>query len=362
MHRGSEVEDVTHQVHHRVGPSQDLVHGGPQREGPRAGFGGGEVAGVEVLVEGGVDLGHRLLGGAQLAGAGCLAERDERDLQGPVGGSSPGRALGGERGAAWLWAGAPRGGWSGRQHETNQKAESAQHLGYPRAMRCTVCGIIAHLLLWGGAAWAAEGDGVRLVVHGPAVPWTQITYEVAHRHGGVTARVTKAWPEGFGRREEVGLVPAEELTDLLADIEAVVPLWPKGRRSTRYRARYTLIVDRAGQRRSWVVHDPNLGEANAPSKIMALIGAVIGENTRPVRFQDALLLPDESGWLKVDADVVSAVRVDGVLVADHTPLQGLRLPVGAHKIRLSPLDGRAPRVYPIKIEMKKTTALVVELR
>ena len=94
--------------------------------------------------------------------------------------------------------------------------------------------ILAQFLFW-GVAWANPGDGVRLQVEGPAVPWAQITYEVAQRYGQASARVTKALAPGFGRREEVGLLPVEELTDLLVAIESATALWPKTKLADRAR-------------------------------------------------------------------------------------------------------------------------------
>jgi hypothetical protein len=126
--------------------------------------------------------------------------------------------------------------------------------------------------------------------------------------------------------------------------------------------RYTVTLSRSGRTQTCVIEDPDLGEATTEAALIAQVRGVVAANTAAIHFQDALLLPAESGRLRVQAEPTARVSIGGVPIADRTPVEGLRLPVGAHEVRLTPLDGGAARVYPIKIETGKTTALVVDLR
>ncbi len=207
------------------------------------------------------------------------------------------------------------------------------------------------------AAVAADGDGVVLTLTGPAVPYAEVVYAIQARHGTVTARVTKADPPPFARREAVGLVPLEELPALLDEVELALGGLAAQRPADRAVVEVRLS---RGDRRvvGWFAVDRSARGRALLALVRRRVSAVAGT----LQFQDRLLLPGEAGRLSVTATPAARLEVDGVPMAAQTPVAALPLSVGPHEVRLTPLDGGEARVYPIKVERGRTTALVVDLR
>ncbi|MCB9522102.1 MAG: hypothetical protein H6702_01815 [Myxococcales bacterium] len=219
----------------------------------------------------------------------------------------------------------------------------------------TLTSLCLAILAAPAAGICGDGDGVRLTISGPAVPYAEVVHEIRERNEAVTARVTKTFAGDFGRRDAIGLLTLAELPSLLSEartavLEARAPVGP---------ARYHLEITQTGQRRQgWLVP----GEGGAEPALATRLRAVVAAATGPVPFHDALLLPEEAGRLHVQADRPARVALDGVDLAGQTPLSGVLVVAGDHAVRLTPLDGGEAQVYPIKILPGRTTTLAVELR
>lgn len=217
-------------------------------------------------------------------------------------------------------------------------------------------------LLASSAGAAPDGDGVRLVLSGPATPYARVEYEVAAKRGAVVAGVDKVFAADFGRRGEVGLLPRGDLSALLDELEALGGFALSDHTSPRPRTVWRIEARRGAKRHTITVHDP---ERLADGRYRALIERVRGlveATVGPVPYRDALLLPGEFGRLRVRSTPRGTLTVDGVPIAGETPVDDLRLPVGRHRVELTPLAGGEPHPYDVQIEAGRTTSLVVELR
>lgn len=218
-------------------------------------------------------------------------------------------------------------------------------------------------VLLSAPALAAAPDGVRAVLTGPSVPYHEVVYEIAEKQGTVVATVVKRFAADFGRRDAVALVPTDEWETLLDRLEAAgLFSLPDATDGPPPRAVWRVEARRGGKAHRFVVHDP----ATRPDgRHLALIDGIreaVSARTEALPFIDALLLPAESGQLRVRSQPSARVAVDGLPVEGTTPLSGLPLLVGAHAIRLTPAAGGAAQTYDVRIERGKTTSLVVELK
>ncbi len=218
------------------------------------------------------------------------------------------------------------------------------------------------LLLAAPAAAGLPGDGVRLVLSGPATPYAEVRYEVSYRRGTVVAEVDKTFAKGFGRRGEVGLLGRSDLGALLDEVTALGGFTLRDRTGETPRTVWRISTRHGDKRHRFVVHDP---ERIADGRYRALIERVRGLVDRtvgPVPYRDGLLLDDEYGSLRLRSTPRATLAVDGVPWPGTTPMNDVRLPAGTHTLSLTPVGGGEAHTYDVQIVVGKTTSLTVELR
>lgn len=212
-------------------------------------------------------------------------------------------------------------------------------------------------------AEAEDGDGVWVSLSGPGVPYAQVEHAIEARHGTVMVRVTKKFVNRFGHFDRVGLLGLDELGPLLARWfpPDAPPLTapPPGPGAP---AVLTLSWNRGGK-----AHSLRMGWPPAPGAIVAAerareIQRAVEDLAGTVPYQDALLLPSESGRVRLRTTPLAWVSIDGVALPMATPIEEQVLTVGEHQVTFSPLDGSAPRTYPLKVVNGQLTALEVDLR
>lgn len=220
------------------------------------------------------------------------------------------------------------------------------------------------LLCLAPTAYAAPGgaDQVRLELSGSATPYAKVTYEVAPRRGAVIVGVRKAFAEGFGHRDEVGLLTAEDLDALLAELDAMGAFALPPRTSKSRRARWTLTIRWGDKRRVLTIDDPGLADDLRYRALVDRVVMAVEAELDPILFRDPMLLPGEAGRLRLSARPPARVAINGLPVEGKTPMNDLRLPVGTHTITLTPVSGGDAHPYEVRIEAGKTTSLAVELR
>ncbi len=217
------------------------------------------------------------------------------------------------------------------------------------------------VLLFVAGAYAAEGDGVRVVLSGGATPYERVEFAIVEKRGTVVAEVVKTYAAEFGRDERVGLLPRDEYGTLLAALERLGLFTLQERTDPRARVTYEVIAQQGKRRHRFRVADPELLDDPRYSSLLARIQATVAEHAGAVRFHDRMLLPSESGRLRVVSTPRAVVWLDDVALQGWTPLKRLRVPVGKHRLRLVSEAGLT-RDYEVKIEVGRTTSLVVDLK
>ena len=140
-----------------------------------------------------------------------------------------------------------------------------------------------------------------------------------------------------------------------------VPANPKPTPGVTAETRHRLEVQFGGRKQVVQVSNP---ERLADRRYQALVKRVrtwVVAITGEPAFVDGRVAPDESGFLHLETRPSGRVFLDEVLLAESTPIDALRLPLGAHVLRIVAEDGRIERQVDITIEKGKTTSLRMNL-
>lgn len=215
------------------------------------------------------------------------------------------------------------------------------------------------------AAPPVDGDRVLLTLEGPGTPFQRVQMEAKVRGASVVVRLTQSFGAPYGERDAVGLSTPADLESLVGELEAAglfaVPPSPKATPGLTADTRHRLEVQLGGRKRVLQVSNP---ERLADRRYQALLKRVrswIVAITGEPAFVDGRMTPDESGFLHLETRPSGRVFVDEVLLSESTPVDALRLPLGAHVLRIVAADGRVERSLDITIEKGKTTSLRMNL-
>ncbi len=217
-------------------------------------------------------------------------------------------------------------------------------------------------LLWIALVAPATAQVLSVEVRGPAVPSTRVEYVIERSQGALVARIGKFLPEGFGRREAVGLLTDEAFATLVAQLDTLQAFTLASAGGRRARVTYRVHLEVPGRTHTFEVSDPGERPDGRHQAVIDLLRSTIEARTGPVDVQDDLLLPDEAGLLQVVTDVPARVTVVGEGVLGRTPLRGLRLPVGRHVLEVVPEAGGEAVRYEIQVDVGRTTNLKVQLK
>lgn len=221
------------------------------------------------------------------------------------------------------------------------------------------------LCLWTTGAAASAEEVVRLTLDGPGTPFERVEYEARVRGASVVIRLTQSFGEGYTPREAVGLSTPADLDALVADLVRLgleaVPAPPTAAPGVVARTRQTLTVERGAHRRTLAMTNPELladrRYLELVRRVRTFVVGIVGEPP----FVDGRIAKDEAGFLHLEARPNGRVFLNDLLLAESTPIEALRLPLGAHVLRIVAADGRTERKLDITIEKGKTTSLRVNL-
>jgi hypothetical protein len=219
------------------------------------------------------------------------------------------------------------------------------------------------LCICSASAWA--DDGVVIALSGPAVPYERVDYAVQAKRGTVVAEVNKQFAHRFGRQDAVAALTREELDGLL-DVLARMGVWRlKSRRTAQHRTRWRIAVVRGRRTHVVVVDDPAERPDGRHYAVIEHVRRTVTDRTRALPFHDAMLLRSEAGALALRTRPPARVRLNGVLLPRPTPIQGLRVKAGKHRVEFLPLEPGALRArstpYDIVVEAGRATSLNVTL-
>lgn len=331
-----------------------------------------------------MDLGDSLAGRGGIERAEGLLEFVSR--RGQAGGRRHERGLrgaprGGDRRADREGPDEDEPGESGRMHRASIRRHSTDDPGHSpdfaedrgvdplKGASTLFATVMLAVLVFVGPARAADGDAVRLSVSGPGVPYAQVDMEIRARGATAIVRLSRSFGEGFGAQDAVGLSTPDELQALMDALQKdglfVRPV--NGQRPPGGHVpdvRYVLELRREGRVQRIEVERPELlpdrRYSNAIERVRRFVTQIVEpEGARP--FVDGRVPKDASGFLHLETSPSGRVYLDGVLLADATPIEALRLPLGTHVLRIVARDGRLERTVDVTIERGKTTSLRMTL-
>lgn len=338
MQRGAEAPHIAHQDHRRLIALPQRSEDDAHRQGVRPRV--EQVRGVEIGVQAAPDPGHRGL---------CrLHVRDGRER-------SPG-AHRVDRQAGFADEGRREAGRRG-EGDPCEAELSYDHAVKSHALRV----LYASLLCTAPGLGIARADGVRLTLEGVTVPYAQVEYVLAEKRGTVVAESNKRFAARFGRQEVVAVLTRADLDGLL-DRLARDGIWTlRTRRAVHSQTRWTIEVTRGDRRHAVVVDDPETRLDGRHLRIIERVRARVNAAVPQRRFQDPMLLPKEGGTLNLRTLPIARVRLDGVWLPTPTPIRGLRVQAGRHRLEFLPLAGGAPTPYDIAVEAGRATSLNLKL-
>lgn len=193
------------------------------------------------------------------------------------------------------------------------------------------------------------------------MPYAQAEYVVAEKRGTIVAEANKRFAERFGRQEVVAVLTRGDLDTLLEALERD-GIWAlHTRRTVRRQTRWTIVITQGARRHQVVVDDPELRLDGRHLRIIDRVRARVQAAVPSRRFQDAMLLPGEGGTLNLRTRPLARVRLDGVLLQEPTPIRGLRVQAGRHRLEFLPLAGGPMKPYDIAVEAGRATSLNLKL-
>ncbi|MBU6162630.1 MAG: hypothetical protein KGO50_16055 [Myxococcales bacterium] len=214
-------------------------------------------------------------------------------------------------------------------------------------------------LLWSsehtGAIW--DDVAVSITMRDPFSPYAESIYEWKSRGQSPMVVLTRVHVAGWGRSSELGLVAIDEYQGMLNAIEQCVMAESGMEGAQNTRAVELSISLRQVQRRyEEVVH------------VEQLTGTCVDELFRMV--EERVELPpyrmpfweeDEWGALQAGSDLPARVYVDGWDTRENTPMTGLRLEPGVHRVVWRSLQGDLTKELDVTIERGRTTTVNVVL-
>lgn len=208
---------------------------------------------------------------------------------------------------------------------------------------------------------------VELVGQGPLSPYKRVRYVLRHGHGASTIGVTKEFlGQQLPRQQKVGLLTEADRDRLLTALDHCDLVGLTDASAARRPAAMTWTF------RVWVgdgfdktltVADPELQPDPRYQSCLDAMRSAARRRLGATPFRDVYYAEGTFGYLHV-ASLPSAasVFVDDRAVGEVTPVGGLLLPVGEHKIELVADKVGLRRVYSVKIMADITTNLDVDLR
>ena len=224
--------------------------------------------------------------------------------------------------------------------------------------------VLVLLLVWMGSVrvgLGAEGDRVFAELTGAATPYETVRFEIAERRGTVIVSTVKTFANQFGHEQRVGLLPKSELGPLFEALDRLNAFEIPSRQSRSPRTRWHIELRRGRRSHRIVVDSPGRLADRRYARVLSHIRSVVAESAGIIPFRDALLLPTEAGLIRLDSTPRAGVAVDGIELGLVTPVVDLRLPAGPHEIRLNAIAEPLSRTYEVRVEVGKTTQLVVDL-
>ena len=176
------------------------------------------------------------------------------------------------------------------------------------------------------------------------------------------AAFSRRFKKPFGHQEGVGLVTPDELHQLMVNLKGLGAFQLKTEVHTNHHLRYRLeVVDTNGAHIDVTIDDPHTSSQPHAARIIEATRNFVEEVAPIPPFVDPMLLPAQSGTLRIVSRPPARVWIDGVPLAGHTPINATRARAGKHTARLTTLDGLVSEDYEVSVEVGRLTSLDVTL-
>jgi hypothetical protein len=214
------------------------------------------------------------------------------------------------------------------------------------------------------ADWSSEGIendwadvSVIITVEDPFSPYAQSTYEWKVRGQSPMVVLTRVHVAGWGRASELGLVAVHEYQPMLTEIGACVTAMQSSSNAPMTNVTsVTMTLRQGGQSFEGTYGVPRVTDTCLDS-LLRLVEARMDLSPYRMPFWNE----DEWGALQAGSDLPARVYVDGWDTGEVTPLSGLRLVPGVHRVVWRSLQGDLDKDIDVTIERGRTTTVNVIL-
>ena len=238
----------------------------------------------------------------------------------------------------------------------------------------SVAWVWAAVCLWAAVALGAppdepadplEGALVSLRITGGLMPYRRVSYEVLWRKRMAVASHYRALVNYDEALSNMKLVPTEDFVALLDRLGREgafdLPDAPPPGRSVGAQT-FELEVRRNGKTHLFRVTEPT-GQPDARyAATVDLVRAFVIDVVGEIPFRNVFFDAGAFGFLNLTAVPVCRLWVDGRDTGLDTPIYGLELPKGSHKLELVAKDEGWKRDHTIRTEGGMTTILHMDLR
>ncbi len=198
---------------------------------------------------------------------------------------------------------------------------------------------------------------VTITIHDAFSPYASSSYEWKARGQSPMVVLTRVHVAGWGRNSELGLVAVAEYQTMLGQIAqclSTVPMMAYG--SLDEATGVSVSVRHGAQRYESDFETPTFNG----SCLDALLHLVEERVTLPP-YRMPFWNEGEWGALQTGSDLPARVYVDGWDTGETTPLTGLRLEPGVHRVVWRSLQGELDKELDVTVERGRTTTVNVVL-
>jgi len=206
-----------------------------------------------------------------------------------------------------------------------------------------------------GAEWADVA--VSITMRDPFSPYAESIYEWKSRGQSPMVVLTRVHVAGWGRTSELALVAIDEYRDILHAIEqcTTAEFGLEGAQNSQA-VGLTLSLRQGERRYEEIVHVEQLTD-NCVDGLFRLVE----ERVELPPYRMPFWEEDEWGALQAGSDLPARVYVDGWDTRENTPMTGLRLEPGVHRVVWRSLQGDLEKELDVTIERGRTTTVNVVL-
>ena len=191
-----------------------------------------------------------------------------------------------------------------------------------------------------------------LTLSGPAVPYQRVEFRFEKQSDLVTLTVIKQHASPFGAQDGMALLMEEEWNEIVQQLQEVWSFKQSQKKNALWRWSLTF----RGQTRHW--DEPELTIEGLGERLQKLQRWC--EERVPIPFEDQLLLPEESGRLRVLTWPKARVFVDGIGFGETPVVRWME--TGTHQIHLENTENDSKLDLEAQVEKGRWTNLEIDLK